>query len=512
MRGPVRVLAAIFLAACFVGADSLDASNIRHYDLRIEPSFSTGAMSVSATIEIDNPRLERTFEFGLNDRYGAVVVTSPGSPVSVERGPGSVAVTVERPTPRTVLEFDLKGALGRSNDENRAIVADSSLFLLWSDRWYPISFDDWATVSTSVVLPEGFQAIAPGRPVQTSRDGGRSAYIFETTYPTVCFTVLADSRWILERRTAGNIRMQTLLYPRSRRFAEQIFRTSAEVLAYYAETYGPYQFDQFSFVDIDSIYARRAFPGFVGYNPSYLEREFSTTGLDAHETALLWWFYTTRGSGPGAFQWSEGFGDYAEILYDERYHKPIPVIFERFREEYLASKPAEDVPYGELKGSTPQKIVHGKYPWLMQIVRFAVGDVPFRRAMGLLFERYRFRTFTMDQFVATLEEGTHQSLKWWRDGWLDRSGRASIRLVHKSYRAGSRYKTEVVLEQPEPPRAMPIEIGIEMDGRMRFERLWFTTARTSKVFVTATGPKRVVLDPHGWILAEKSVSEGQSHR
>ena len=490
---------------CCLRPAPLGASDIRHYDLLIAPDFSTRAISVTASVRIDNPQLEREFLFGLNDRYDSVAVTSPMSPVKIERNAGWISVTVEQPSAEMILNFDLKGVLGQSNDEKRAVVADSSLFLLWSDRFYPISYDDWATVRTTVILPEGFEALAPGRAVKVASAGGRVTHVFETKNPTVCFSVLADRRWIRTQRKIGKIPMQTLLYPVSQRFADQIFRTSAEVLAFYSECYGPYSFDQFSFTNIEGIYARLAFPGFVGYNPSYLEKEFTTTGLDAHETALLWWFYTSRGSGPGAFQWSEGFGDYAEILYDEQYKKPIPAIFERFRDEYLAVAPAEDVPYVELKGSTPQKIVHGKYPWLMHMVRYAAGDEPFRRAMRLLFERYRFRTFTISEFIGTLEEGTHQSLQWWREGWLERSGVPTITMRYSGTKMDSRYETTVILEQSDPPRFVPIEIGIETGGRMRIERLSLTEDRMTKVFVTPRKPDRVLLDPNGWVLAKKVV-------
>jgi len=495
----------MFMMVLSLGNGVSMATDIRHYDIHIVPDFSTHTINLTATIEIENQELQHAFVFGLNEHYSSFDVKANNSQVTVKKKGGWMTVTVEKPSRELILTFNLKGYLGRSNDERREIVTDNSLFLLWSDRFYPIVFDDWATVKTTIVLPKGYQALAPGRVAEVVNAENKITYIFETTHPTVCFSVLADRKWICTGKTINNIPMQTLLYPESQHFAEQIFLSSAEILAFYSDYYGPYSFDQFSFVTIEGMNARRAFPGFIGYNPKYLEKEFTTIGHDAHETALLWWFYTLRGSGAGAFQWSEGFGDYAEFLYNEKYQKPIPSIFRYFRAQYIASDSTEDVSYEELKGSSPQKIVHGKYPWLMHLIRYVVGDDAFRQAMHLLFERFRFGTFSIVEFIQTLEDGTRQSLQWWRKDWLQRKGAPTVMMRYNIQQQYGIYKTTVVLEQSDPPRYLPVEIGIETDENIRFERMVLTEKSKTAVFTTEEKPKRIVLDPNGWLLAKKVV-------
>jgi hypothetical protein len=418
-------------SAAYAGAVGYE---ITKYDIMIDPDFRTHRISVGVTIDIQNPELVNSFGFGLSDRYTFVTVTADSSPATVERGNDWIDVNVSHPTPRLRFRFSLSGVPGRSPDENRSVIADSSLFLLWSDRFYPIDFDRWAPVRTSILLPPGFQAIAPGSLKRTERIGERILHVFETSRPTVSFSVFADSRWVNTERVVNGIPMQTLLYPGSQRFAEQIFKSSAEILGFYSQSMCAYPFDRFSFITIDSVYARRAFPGFVGYSPLYLEKEFTGTGYDAHETALLWWGYTIRGNGPGGFQWTEGFGDYLEIMYCRTFGKPIPRIFERFRDDYLATPAEQDLVYTELRGNTPQKLIHGKYPWLMQIIRDAAGGQGFMRGLRLLFKRYRHRTFSMDEFISTLEEGTGESLGWWREEWLSRKGIRDFTLPQSKHR------------------------------------------------------------------------------
>ena len=475
--------------------------NISHYDLLIETFFATKEIGVTATVYIRNPGLQNTFTFGLNDRYAAVNVTSDSSSVMVQRANRAVTVTASRATKELALLFRLRGKLGRSDDEDREIMTDSSLFLLWSDRFYPIDFDQWSTVRTELLLPQDFQAIAPGKQVMGETSGDNMHIVFETQTPTTMVSVIADSRWIRTRRMVNGIKMQTLLYPESQRFADQILRTSTEILRFFSSMYCPYPFDQYSFVTVGDIFARRAFPGFVGYEPHYLEKEFSSTGHDAHETSLLWWGYTTHGSGPGSFQWTEGLGDYAEILYDEQFKKPVPKNFEKFRNEYLLLPPAQDVPYADLKGDTPQKIIHGKYPWLMHVLRYVVGDSAFNKAMKLVFQRYQFRTFSMAQFVSTLEKATGQSLKWWRDEWIGRRGVPEIAMRSRVQKTSSGYHVTCTLEQRGSIYHIPLEIGIESLDGARIERVNLVDQQMTFQFDMQEEPLGVKLDPRGWLLA-----------
>jgi hypothetical protein len=482
--------------------------DIRHYDIWIEPDFAAKRLRITARIEIDNPGHAKDFEFGLSDRYETVRVSADGAPSKFRRENDSVTVTVPQPGLKTVLAFDLEGAPGKSQDNDRKVIDDDSLYLLWSDRFYPIAFDDWATVTTRITIPGRFKVVAPGRLTSIEEMGAISRETFETSQPTLAFSVVADARWIRTERTINGIRMQTLLDPECNRYAEKILSTSAEVLKFYSKTLGPFSFDQFSFVTIPGIYARRAFPGFVGYSPPYLEEEMTRTGHDAHETALLWWGYTARGSGPGSWQWTEGFGDYTEILYDETFHKPIPAIFERFRAEYLKLPAEKDVEWQQLQGDTAQAIVHGKYPWLMHLLRYRMGDADFNRALKTLFAHYRFRTFSMDELIAVFEEAGGAPLAWWRDEWLGRKGVPEISLRWKAEPAGQTYQVKCELLQTGNVYHLPVEIGIKTAGGMQIERVNLSAASNSAVFQSREKPLEVVFDPHRWLLV-KLVS-GQS--
>ena len=492
-------------APSYARMDGQDYS-IRRYDMMIEPDFLSKKISLNVTIDISNPSFLDTFEFGLSDHYTSVSVFADSSPITFERGEGGIAVKVAHPEAHLTLRFRLAGLPGRSVDENRSVIEDSSLFLLWSDRFYPIDFDRWAPVTIALLLPPGFQAIAPGRLVKTEPRSGKVLHVFEATRPTMAFSVFADSRWQEAESKVNGIRMRTLLYPESVRFKEQIVASSADVLRFYSDALCPYPYDEFSFVEIDSIFARRAFPGFVAYSPRHLEKEFSSTGYDAHETALLWWGYTTRGSGPGSFQWTEGFGDYSEIMYIREKGKPLSRTFQLFRDEYLNTPAASDLIYTDLQGNTPQKLIHGKYPWLMHILRYVIGDRAFARGIHLLFSRYRYKTFAMDEFISTLEEGTGQSLRWWRVEWLERRGVPDILVTCRTAKLDSAYVVKCTLHQRGNIYHFPLEIAIDSQSGEHVETVHLTGEDQTIALKSAAPPTGIRLDPNGWILMRSTVA------
>lgn len=483
-------------------------------ELDLRPDFAARTLAETAVLTFENPGLEGTFELGLRDAFTSVAVREASSPVAVERSRGAITVRLERPARRVVLTFELSGPAGASGDEKRELLTADDLFLLWSDRFYPTVFDDWASTEIAVTLPAGFEAIAPGRLAERREAESGVHWRFASETPIRLPSVFADRRWQRREHQVGAWRIQTLFHPESAALADEVARASADVLAFYSELHGGYAFDGFSFVTLDGIFARRAFPGFVGYSPAYLAREMERTGHDAHETALLWWFSTFAGRGPGSFQWTEGLGDYVEILYDEARGKPIPAIFERFRAEYLAMPPGEEVPLAELRGSTPQKIVHGRYPWLMHLLRFAIGDDAFRAGVRRLNERYRFGTFTLDELVATFAESAGRPLAWWRDEWLLRPGVPDLAVGFRQ-ETGSDGRFEVRVEQRGALYHLPLELGLESASGLRLERVELPAAPEATFsFATAEPVTRVVLDPRRWLLAriEGASDEGRAPR
>jgi hypothetical protein len=385
------VLSVLVISDRAVAQFTAHAYDIRRYEVTIRPDFATGDLRIDTQIDLDNPSGAQAFRFGLSTQFSGVAATVNGRDADVRRTGGVIEIGAQTAMRDVRLHVTTRGRSLKSDDEDRHVIDQDSLFLLWSDRFYPIDFADWAIVKTSVLLPPGMTPIAAGTLKSTRTTGEGVWHVFESAKPAVQFSVFADRRWIRTERRAGGVRMVTLLHPEVQEFADALFKTSGDVIAYYTDLHGYYPADSFAFVTLSGMFARRAFTGFVGYEPKYLAQTMARDGYDGHETALLW------------FQWTEGFGDYVEMLYAEARQKPVPFNLQRARDAFLAIAPTPDLALADLRGNSPQPLIHGRLPWLMAAVRERIGDAAFRRAIRTLFDRYRCRTFTLDQFIAVFE-------------------------------------------------------------------------------------------------------------
>ena len=225
--------------------------DIQRCELLIRPDLASRRLRLTATLRIANPAGDTEFTFFLAAWYDSVQVRSRAGPATWTRDGGVVTVRVARSSSHERLVFHLSGAPGQSAGDDRPVLADSSIYLLWSDRFYPVDFDDWAIVATQLEVPRGFRVFAPGRRLHAADHGALHVERYETSQPIRAASVIADARWEENERTIAGRRMRTLLYPASRAAAEQIFQTSADVLAFYTSRFGPYAFDQFTFATVD---------------------------------------------------------------------------------------------------------------------------------------------------------------------------------------------------------------------------------------------------------------------
>jgi aminopeptidase N len=137
---------------------------------------------------------------------------------------------------------------------------------------------------------------------------------------------------------------------------------------------------------------------------------------------------------------------------------------------------------------------------LLHIVRSAVGDSAFRNALKLVFKRFQYRTFTMGEFISTLEEGCGQSLRWWREEWLGRKGVPAIAMNAQIQRKDSQYSVVCTLEQLRGLYRLPLTIGIESSLGLQREKVLLNEKQMTFTFESKEEPKRILLDPEGWVL------------
>lgn len=513
----VRHLACILILAATGLAQDHAPYRVTHYDLTIAPDFAARHVRVDARIKIDRAHSANELSFRLSDQYSVESLTISGAPARFTHKGDELLIPVAGKETYS-LEVHLLVTPGQSSDDPRTVIDNDSLFLLWSDAWYPMTDTQWATVRTTVRLPRHFEVIAPGRQVRRTYLGETDEIVFATQTPTLNFSVFADRRWIRTEHDLHGMKFITLLHPESQKYADKILTGSSEVLDYFTRLHGYYPFEQFAFVTMSGIYARRAQNGFIAYSPQYLEKEMARTGYDAHETSLLWWGYATRGKGPGSYQWFEGLGDYVEFLYSRDTAKPLTWNFIRFRDEYLKTESTQEPRYDQLNGRTPQKFIHGRYPWVLGALHQQMGDQAFRRTLRTLFDEYKYKAFTVDEFVALFAREDREVVQRWRKEWLDRAGVPELIVDYTVDPKDNLFRVSGTVLQEGNLYSLRIPVELKHNSQMAVgSRVDIREKVTPFEFYSPEKPVALVLDPEQRYLMKvtyhstSSASESDNH-
>src|SRR5512141_145857 len=178
------------------GQVAIAPPDIRRCELLIRPDLASRRLQLTATLDIANPAGDTEFTFFLAAWYDTALVRSRAGTATLTREGDVVTVRVARSAPHEQLVFHLSGRPGQSAGDARPVLADSSIYLLWSDRFYPADFDDWAIVSTQIEVPRGFRVFAPGRRILSIDRGAVHLERYRTSLPIRAASVIADPRWL----------------------------------------------------------------------------------------------------------------------------------------------------------------------------------------------------------------------------------------------------------------------------------------------------------------------------
>jgi aminopeptidase N len=279
--------------------------------------------------------------------------------------------------------------------------------------WFPANDhpSDKATYTFSLTVPRPYVAVASGVLVDTQVQGTDQIFVWEMRQPLASYlAAVSVDEYVLSESVAPNgVRIRDYFAAELAEEAEAAFARTGEVLAYFAELFGPYPFEEYGVV-VPSVNTGAAMENqslsLVGRD--LLETSISnpTTGVVflTHELAHQWF-----GNSVTVARWqdiwlNEGFATYASWLWLE--HDRGPAVLATMVNNSLQDlegavlEPPADPGLDEMFGATTY--VRGALT--LHALRLTVGDDVF---FGLLREwtaRYRYGNADTEDFIALAKE------------------------------------------------------------------------------------------------------------
>lgn len=331
-----------------------------------------------------------------------LIVTCPeqweaGRAVSVEVGYAGA--------PRT-LEYGQSYAMGWQQKGDVSYTLDEPL---GAAAWFPANDhpSDKATYTFRLTVPRPYVAAASGVLVETEEQGAYQTFAWEMRQPLASYlAAVSVDEYVIVRSIAPNgVPIRDFYAKELAERAQAAFSRTGEVLAFYADLFGPYPFEEYGVV-VPSVETGAAMENqtLSLFGRDILERRMSDPVVGAiflsHELAHQWF-----GNSVSIDRWqdiwlNEGFATYASWLWLQ--HDRGPAALNAMVDESLqvlrakAHDPPGDPGVDELFGVSTYR----RGALTLHALRLTVGDGVFFEILREWASRYQYANATTDDFIA----------------------------------------------------------------------------------------------------------------
>lgn len=397
--------------------------------------------------------------------------------------------------------------------------------LVYSNRtaWYPRPpNEDFAPARVGIETPARWMGVTGGELVQVHTADGRTRAEYRMQQPGKFVTAVVGRLADVGLRQEGEQAVRGFAGPRTRGSTLDDMQAAQQILAFYAERYGPSPYPA-----LGLVVAEGEVPG--GHSPPgliYLQErppvlrgrtlpddpanftEFDGFFL-AHEAAHQWW---GQGTAPANYRerWlSEGWAQYSAALWvRQRFgEEAFRSMMDRMARWAFRCDSAGPIHLGQrlghLKGDGRifRAIVYDKGAWVLHMLRGLVGDEAFFRGARTFLERHRYAKAGTEDLRAALEEASHRDLRPYFESWVYGTGLPRLRWSKRSEKVAGGFRTTVVVRPQGLPGPLPLQVAATWSGGRESRTVLLEREGGSWTIDTPGEPRDVTLNEDRGMLA-----------
>ena len=390
--------------------------------------------------------------------------------------------------------------------------------------WFPCfdSPNDKATSEVLATVRKGWNVLSNGRLVDAVEDtaAGTTTYHWLQDRPHPIYNImLAAGPFEVVKDRLGSLPVDYWVYPQDVAAAPRSFRKTPAMIDFYGRTFDyPYpwaKYDQVCYAGYgggmeatsstmlgdDTIHDARA------------DQDFPSDGLVAHELAHQWWgdLITER-------YWtdvwlSESFATYAEYLWTrhDKGEDEGALNLEEKKAAYLREAKTRYIrPLVFNRFNEPWEVMDShSYPKgaaVLHVLRAAVGDAPFFRALGLFLHRYEFKSADTHDLMEAFKDATGRNMDWFFDQWVFRPGHPVFQVSWNWDDTAHKARMTIVQAQDTskgvPIYRLPVRIGLFTAAGKRVETVELKERESTFEFACDSKPRLVRFDDGNVLFKE----------
>jgi tetratricopeptide (TPR) repeat protein len=517
------VAAGLMLAPAALSAQRAErpALAISGYVIDAELDPATHHLAAKTVVTLTAPETLEVVSFGFHPALKITKISDEsGKVLEGERtADGAIRVTPSAPFVRGQAvhwTFEYEGAITGSEDGpveglKLAAIQEPISYLLYPARWFPMTgyLTDRFTAEMHIRVPQGMRVFASGslgasKPVTLANGKKGDQYDFNWTKPGFPGTVIAGRYVNPVSAGAGNVKVYLTVTHQA--LGNQLAQTAAKEYDFFTDSFGGPETSHLNVVELpdDTLPAVWA-PELAAILGSRVGDK-SGIRLLANTIAHQWWGSEVSPRTLNDAWITNGMSRYGELMYveDQNGRSAMQAALQDVAAGALAYDTIPLTSAGRMNPFSPefQSMTLEKGAMVFHMLRWELGDKAFLATLKGALSQYSDSSIRTQDFEKVAEAQSQQQLTAFFAQWTDGTGAPQFVDKYAVYRLGNNkgFRTIGEIQQDLDLFRMPVELRVETDGKTETQKIDVVGTDTQYVVDTFGRPRRISIDPQGWVL------------
>lgn len=494
------------------------APNLEVQKYTITANINPRTQEIDATAQIDftpnDAIAEATFELN-NALQISKIVDGGGQPLANSRNARNFTFTVSFPQPLmrnqpSQISVSYDGKLTGDEDSPVSGIKFAALhpdygYLLYPARWFPVSgyTTNRFLADLHITVPDGYSVVASGDMTKAPASEGGTTYSFHYDHPSFPGSI-AIVQGDPQQVSAQGIMSQIYFRGAQQAAAQSYGDAAANMLTFFTSVYGLAPQANLTLVETeDGAVNGYTAPGIIFLAPSEITTPVKTSVL-ADQVSRQWWGVLVSPVNRDHLWLMNGPARYSELLY-AKHEGGQSAMDTAVKATYIEALTVKDPPLiqaSRLQDYSPEywALTAAKGAAVLNMLQSVVGEQAFRQGLQAFLNQYSWQAVDTSEFRRTMEQVSHQELKYFFIQWLESSGSPDFKLQYTIFRTQHGFRVVGKINQDLDTFRMPVLLRIETEGNPE-DKTVEVTGMSSEFSVDTFGkPRKVIIDPNHVLL------------
>ena len=495
------------------------------YVIDAEIDTATHHLAAKVVVSFTAPENTDAASFGLHPALKVSKISDEAGTVLTGQRSADGGILIAPATPfvrgQTVhWTFEYEGVLTGNSDGpveglKLAAIQEPITYLLYPARWFPVSGNSSGyltnrfTAEMHIRVPQGMRVFASGaqdeaKPVTLANGKPGDEFLFKWDKPGFPGTVIAGRYAAPVSAGSGNVKVYLTLS--HQQAGNELAQTVAKEYDFFKDSFSACESSRLNVVELPDDTLPSVWAPELAAIPGSRVGDKSGIRLLANTIAHQWWGSQVSPRTLNDAWITNGMARYGELMYVE--HESGTNVFQTALQDVAAGALAYDtIPLSSISRLSPfspefQSMTLEKGAMIFHMLRGEIGDQAFLATLKGALSQYTDRSIRAADFEKVAEAESQQQLTAFFAQWVDGTGAPQFTNKYAVYRLGNNkgFRTIGEIEQDLDLFRMPVELHVETDGKTETKKIEVVGASTPFVVDTFGRPRRISIDPQGWVL------------